>query len=305
MKYPLFSALVLLLLLTACGDDRQTRKRAARTGAPIIQCVNYPLAYFSERLAGQAARVRLEVPAGHDPAFWQPSDAEIRLFQNADLIVRNGGGYAEWMRTVSLPSARIVDTSEAFRSRLIDVTGNVTHAHGPGGDHTHGAVAFTTWLDFEQAALQAEAIAAALEKRGLVAPERLTDGSRSLAHDLRGLHARMQAIGERWGRQPLLASHPVYQYLARAYGLSIKSEHFEPHTLLSDEALVILRSLRKTYPATRMLWEAEPLPETIQALQQLGIQSVVFDPCANRPPAGDFLTVMQANVARLEAALGE
>ena len=35
-------------------------------------------------------------------------------------------------------------------------------------------------------------------------------------------------------------------------------------------------------------------------LRELGIESVVYDPCGNRPASGDFLTVMQANADHLE-----
>ncbi len=34
----------------------------------------------------------------------------------------------------------------------------------------------------------------------------------------------------------------------------------------------------------------------------LGVESLVFDPCANRPETGDFVSVMGDNVKRLEAA---
>jgi zinc transport system substrate-binding protein len=34
----------------------------------------------------------------------------------------------------------------------------------------------------------------------------------------------------------------------------------------------------------------------------MGIESVVFDPCANRPEDGDFLTVMKRNMEELKTA---
>ncbi len=41
----------------------------------------------------------------------------------------------------------------------------MTHSHGGEDKHAHEALAFTTWLNFELAAGQAEAIAAAIERR--------------------------------------------------------------------------------------------------------------------------------------------
>lgn len=40
----------------------------------------------------------------------------------------------------------------------------------------------------------------------------------------------------------------------------------------------------------------------LRGLAQMGIGSLVFDPCANRPEQGDFLSVMKTNVAQLRLA---
>ena len=51
-----------------------------------------------------------------------------------------------------------------------------------------------------------------------------------------------------------------------------------------------------------MLWEKQPLTEIVQQLDNMGIGIAVFDPCANRPASGDFLSVMQDNIANLRQA---
>ena len=48
-----------------------------------------------------------------------------------------------------------------------------------------------------------------------------------------------------------------------------------------------------------MIWEDQPLQSSIDRLQTMGIASMVFDPCGNRPEQGDLLSVMQDNVQRL------
>jgi len=101
----------------------------------------------------------------------------------------------------------------------------------------------------------------------------------------------------------LLGSHPVYQYLARRYGLNLQSVHFEPDDNPDEGTWADLERLHGTHPARTMLWEAEPLPEVAERLRALGIQSIVFDPAGNRPVSGDFLQVMRANVDNLERRL--
>jgi zinc transport system substrate-binding protein len=50
-----------------------------------------------------------------------------------------------------------------------------------------------------------------------------------------------------------------------------------------------------------MLWEGEPLESTAARLEEYGVRSIVFDPCGNRPEAGDFLTVQRANLENLRS----
>jgi zinc transport system substrate-binding protein len=51
-----------------------------------------------------------------------------------------------------------------------------------------------------------------------------------------------------------------------------------------------------------MIWEGEPMQKSVDKLKESGINSLVFDPCGNRPAKGDFLTVMQDNIENLRRA---
>jgi zinc transport system substrate-binding protein len=102
----------------------------------------------------------------------------------------------------------------------------------------------------------------------------------------------------------MLASHPVYQYLSDAYGLRIESVHFEPDRALGPRDIEELKALVARHPAKLMLFEAEPLPETKRLLRDHGIATVVFDPTAQPPSDGDFLSVMTDNADRLACATG-
>jgi len=78
--------------------------------------------------------------------------------------------------------------------------------------------------------------------------------------------------------------------------------HWEPGVVPDADAWRELDQLRQDHPAKLMVWEGEPAPEALGGLRQRGIDSVLFKPVANRDPEGDFLKLMAANVARLEAA---
>jgi ABC-type Zn2+ transport system substrate-binding protein/surface adhesin len=50
----------------------------------------------------------------------------------------------------------------------------------------------------------------------------------SLESDLTELDSQLQEMSEQLGKQPVLFSHPVYQYLERRYNLRGFSVHWEP-----------------------------------------------------------------------------
>lgn len=267
-----------------------------------VYTVNYPLQYFAQRIAGDYARVVFPAPANVDPAFWRPDRETMEAYRQADLILLNGAAYARWVGKASLPARRQVDTAEAFRDGLILVESKATDSHGPAGEHSHTGTAFTTWLDFYQAVQQAQAIADALSRKR---PEHQSDFAKNftaLRKDLMGLDLALQQTVAAKPRQLLFASSPIYHYLARRYDLYLEDMVWEPGVMPNNQQWQQLRLMRENFPADWMLWEQPPPPETAQQLDSEGIGVVVFDPCANRPASGDFLSVMQANIANLRQA---
>ena len=106
----------------------------------------------------------------------------------------------------------------------------------------------------------------------------------------------MRALSSEKKGAPLLGSHPVYQYLAKGYELDVRSVHFEPVELPDDKGWHDLEHLMEERAAKWMLWEGAPMAETVAKLKELGVESVVFDPCGNKPSTGNFLSVMTQNI---------
>jgi zinc transport system substrate-binding protein len=272
---------------------------AGPEAALSVYVVNYPLMYFAERIGGEAVDVRFPVPGDEDPAYWSPGAEDVGAYQEADLVLLNGAGYAGWVSKVSLPSARMVDTGKPLADRFIEIEEHVTHTHGPEGKHAHGGLAFTTWLDPALAVEQARAVKDALAVRRATQGSRFEERFKLLEKDLRALDQRMETMVAGNREQPLVFSHPVYQYFHRRYRLNGKSVHWEPDEIPDEEKLAGLKELLATHPARWMVWEAPPLPETIVKLEEMGVRSVVFDPCGNVPERGDYLDVMRRNAENL------
>lgn len=303
------AAVFLALTLVGCPESGVLPDDPSAIGLPDdavirVEVVNYPLKYLAERIGGERVEVRFRTPAGIDPAFWAPDAADIVAFQDADLVLLNGAGYERWIDRVSLLPDTVLDTSNGFRERYITIESAVTHSHGSEGKHSHGDTAFTTWIDPLLAIEQARAIRDALSAKRPAHATEFERGFAALETDLLAVDQEFEAAFARYDGGPLLASHPVYQYLARRYGLQVASVHFEPDEPPDDKDWRELRDLAASNRARWMLWEAEPLNPTAQRLAALGVGVIVFDPCAASPPAGDFLTVMQDNLERVESTLG-
>jgi len=282
--------LVLICFLAACSSEDTSTSTLPEK--PEIYTVNYPLAYFAERIAGQQYEVVFPEMEG-DPAFWEPKPEALAGFQQADWILLNGANYAKWLGQASLPQSRMVDTSAAFADQYIEIEGGVAHSHGDGEAHAHGVAAFTTWLNLQFAVKQAEAIEAILDLE--------ESGFAALKSDLLALDQALDSAFAPLSDEPLIGSHPVYQYLAERYGLNLRSLHWEPDTMPDASMWAELESLRENHGGSILLWEGTPLPEIVERLDGMGIQSVVFDPCGNRPESGDFLSVMRENLNNIEA----
>ncbi len=165
---------------------------------------NYPLAYFAERISGQASLVHFPQIDG-DPAFWEPGAADVIAMQQSEVILLNGAGYEKWLTAVSLPLSRTFDTSTGFSTNLITLPEAITHAHG-GKEHSHGATAFTTWIDLTQAVAQAEAVHDALADAKLVPQATLDANLDSLRSDLKSLDGKLAEVAQSIGDSPLIGS---------------------------------------------------------------------------------------------------
>jgi zinc transport system substrate-binding protein len=295
-----------LFSLAGCGQGSDTRLEEGEknTGqAPAVYTVNYPLFWMAEQLVGDVATVKFPAPTGVDPAFWRPDVATVLKFQQADLVLLNGAGYAKWVANASLPGSRLVDTSAAYSEQLLAADAGPAHTHGPAGEHSHGELAFTTWLDLDLARQQAEAVAIVLQ--GLLPEESRVIKQRlaALLKELDDIDVRLTALGQQLDGVPLLYSHPVYQYLQRRYLLNGKALHWEPDQIPDATQWRELAELLRSHPARIMLWEDEPLPQVATRLGEMGIQVVVFSPLGNRPEQGDLSSNLGANIQTLEAAL--
>lgn len=298
MKIRIWS-LFILIFLYACEDQNTGAILVTDTTRPIVLVTNYPLYFFASEIGGDVVDVRMPEITG-DPAMWVPESPDLLQMQNARLVFLNGAGYESWLAFTSLPTGLTVDTTAGIQDRLLPIENTTVHQHGPGGAHSHEGTAFTTWLDPEIAIEQARVISRELTA---LVPAQASEFERRLAvleGELLDLDQSLtKALSELDG-QLVVFSHPVYQYLQQRYKLNARSVHWEPDTEPGIKQWVDFQNMLRDHPARLMIWEGQPLQETIERLQLQGIKSIVFDPVANRPANDDYFAVMKANLEQLE-----
>lgn len=295
---------VLSMMLAGCSERAEDTAGMVAEGAarPVVFASNYPLKYFAERISAPLVDVRLPVPAGEDPAFWKPTPEDILALQRADLVVLNGASYESWLKNVSMRTARLVDTSEGFKEQLIARREATTHSHGLDGKHEHSPTAFTTWLDLTLAVEQARAIKDAFSTRWPEHKGQFEIQFDKLSEELGELDGALELIVAAKPDLPVIFSHPVYPYFARRYRVNGRSVHWEPGEAPTDAMWQELAALLRSHPAKWMVWEDDPVPDTVAKLEDLGIGSVVFNPSGNDLETSDFLAAMRENAVELRRA---
>ncbi|WP_170422304.1 metal ABC transporter substrate-binding protein [Ruegeria arenilitoris] len=275
---------LMLALMVATAAGAQDR--------PKVVTVNYPLQYFTERLVGDAADVVFPVPTDVDPSFWRPSISDISDVQSADLILLSGAEFATWIDRVSLPRSRVFNSSAAIKDQFI-ITESITHSHGDGGEHSHEGLASYLWLDPVLATAQAEAIAAAIATRDIAPVGEVEDRLEQLRTDIAALDQTAADVFADLEAVPMIATHPRYQYLARRYGLTIASMDWEAGEAPNPDQLAELSALQNQLGAEILIWEAAPPAAALEAVEQLGLQNVIFPTLAHKPTEGTFIDAYQ------------
>ena len=89
----LTAAMFLFGTLTGCGSVSDTHGDVGTPNDGKLKVVTtlFPYYDFTRQIAGDAVDLSMVIPAGQDSHSFEPTPADIRLIQNADLLICNGG----------------------------------------------------------------------------------------------------------------------------------------------------------------------------------------------------------------------
>ena len=292
--------LVVGMLSVGCGQKEP--ETTTPTGKPVVCTTFYPTQYFAERIGGDLIDVVCPVPEDEDAIFWMPDATAIQAYQKADLIILNGAGFAKWVQKVSLPETRVLNTAKPFEEKFINFEDGTVHSHGKAGEHAHEGLDGHTWVDPVNARLQATEISKALIKGFPEHKAAFEKGFTALAKDLDALDEKLKAYQAAYKNQPLLASHPAYNYIAKRYDWNIKNLDLDPEAMPSDEEFQGIKEMLKSHPAKHLIWESYPTKAIADRMQkELGLISIEFSPCEllsedAQSSGTDYMSVMRRNL---------
>ncbi|QZY30288.1 metal ABC transporter substrate-binding protein [Nocardioides coralli] len=320
---PLVAALASVSLLAGCGA-------AADEGAEGREVVAsfYPLAWVSERVAGDGWTVTNLTAPGQDSHDLELSiDATARLSE-ADLVVYLEGfqpavddGIDVNASGPTLEAGEVVDLVPALDHGAEEHDGE---AHGDGEshadegthadeethdeEHDHGDLDPHFWQDPERMALLAEAVADELAELDPENAGTFRGNAEELVEELTALDADYEEGLSGCRRDIVVASHDAFGYLEK-YDLHVEAiAGLDPGTEPTPAVLAELADLIRDEGLTTVFSERLASPEVAETLAaDLGIETAVLDPLeglTDETAEDDYLSLMRANLTALEEANG-
>lgn len=313
---PVTSVLTASVLLAGCG---QLGDSASGDGRRAVASF-YPLAWVTERVAGDAWTVENLTQPGSEPHDLSLTIAQTAALEQADLVVLEDGFQPAVDATAAEADAPVLDAAEVVDLLPASETEEEHAAHeeheeheesgeeGHDHDHDHGDVDPHFWLDPLKVADLADAVAEELADADPDNATTYTDNAADVRAELEQLDQDYTAGLASCERTTTVVSHDAFSYLSR-YGLE-----FEPIAGLSPDAeptaadLARLQELIREEGVTTVFSErlvSAKMAETLA--DDLGVTTAVLDPIeglSDDTSDEDYLSLMSENLTALQQANG-
>ena len=303
------AAVLAPLLVSGCSAFSDSGSDGEKTVAAAF----YPLAFVSERVAGEHAEVELLTQPGGEPHDLELDVRSTATLAEADLVVYEDGfqpavddAVEQNATGATVDAAEVVDLVPAEESH----EEHEEHAGEEGEEHAHehGDLDPHFWHDPLRMADLADAVASEL---GEVDPGHADDyeaNAAGLRDELERLDAAYSSGLAECERDTIVVSHDAFGYLEK-YGL-----HLAPIAGLSPDAeptpadLGELQELIRDEGITTVFSERLGSSEFTEPLSRdLGIEAAVLDPVeglTDETSGEDYVSLMEQNLEALREANG-
>jgi ABC-type Zn uptake system ZnuABC Zn-binding protein ZnuA len=284
---------------------------APASAALRVVATTTDLAALAAAVGGDLVSVESIVPAATDPEAFEPRPGDLGKLRRAVLLVRVGLGYDYWLDALvnQTQDKRLMRGGDGYLDAsagipLLEIRGQSVVNEG---GHSHGVANPHYWLDPENAVTVTAGIADALVR---LAPEQRP---RIVANRQRFL-AELKLRRQRWSEQlapfagvKLIAYHNSWPYFARRFRLDIV-DFVEPKPGVAPSPAHLSQLIaegRKTGVRAVLHEPHEPEDASRLVARKLDVPWVLLTVSVDSVPGtGDYLALLEHNVAALAGALG-
>lgn len=209
-----------LLLAAVLAPASCARQRGTDGAPPEVVTTIFPLYDFSRRIAGDRAKVVMLVPPGVEAHLFEPKPADMMSAARASVFVYTGAYMEPW-------AAGIINAANNPRLLAVEAgKGCQLLGGGPEEGHFHGGADPHIWLDFSNARIMADNIAAALGIKDPANAAFYKSNAALLKDELAALdRAYSDGLKNCASRTVVHGGHFAFGYLARRYGLEYVSAY--------------------------------------------------------------------------------
>jgi ABC-type Zn uptake system ZnuABC Zn-binding protein ZnuA len=258
-------------------------------------------------IGGDLVTVASIVPAGADAEAFEPKPGDIARLNDADLVVRVGLGYDEWLDRV-LRNPRLMRGDVAHVDASLGIPLLEVQSRNPSeqGGHAHGLANPHYWLDPENAVTMTAAIADGIVRVDPALRDPIVANRERFLAELRDKMAEWTQRLAPFQGIAVISYHNSWPYLARRFRLNVV-EIIEPKEGVapSPARLAGLIAKMRSAKVKAILQETyEPLDATRLLAGRTGATIAVLAAGVGAvPEADDYFALFDYDVAILARAL--
>ena len=132
------------LILSGCaqagGNQGAFDASSEENGKLKVAVTLFPYYDFVRQIAGDQVDLQMVIPAGMDSHSFEPTPADIRTIQHADVLISNGGTMEHWLDetlaaldTTSMTIVTMMDYVDTVEEEIVEGMEDADHDH----DHAH------------------------------------------------------------------------------------------------------------------------------------------------------------------------
>lgn len=289
--------LTVALLATACAGGPEAKEAP---GGRTVVASFYPLAFVAERLADPATDVLDLTPPGAEAHDVELSLESRAALERADLVLYLGDlGFQPQVEEVVADAAGIVVA-------VVEGMDLEEPAH-EGGEHAEEEGDPHVWLDPSRFASIVDRVAEGFARMDAARASEYRGRAQELRGELEDLDRSFRETLSGCAHDTLVVPHEAFQYLTDRYGLrqvglAGLAPEGEPTAGRLGDAIELIQAGRAGAVFHEQGDEAERAASSLAA--DLGVPALPLSTLESKPRAGDYLSVMEANLESLREGLG-